>query len=1123
MSNIVRIIVQIEDVGTGDDATIGMTAGNIEWDTFLTSGGPNGLLDKNSIPDLEVSCNIAQGGTLGSFGTKRTITVYGQAILDAITNETISLIGKTVKIFLSIAEYGSTDSEQRYQGKISSSFVRDKISAVIECDARSAFNQKVIPSFTVTEEMALGVKDSSAIGQTITTTYGQVCDFPLVRLPVTSPYFAMLLEQEMPVDDGGGSILMYGTSFDSDPTTLDPLLNRDGDFVGLSSLQILGKYQEGGGNLWVCLSCNGTQLFTSEASSQIERIKKAFFGLTVKVIRGKGVGSFFKIMDLEYATRDAGEQTISSVWFKLNTSDLDALDSAGGFDSVFATNDTANHNLRSYTYPNGETWAVDDDRFIASYEDNAIRDDVSFVSICGVSNIYLVTKDALIQSGARLVGEGSDDTLLLPTESLKLVLDTSAYKLIQINVPSFVAEEANSFSFVTFDTTETRFLEPTTSGYPHNSIWVYTDGFSDASIVDMLALSEEFKTRITVVFPLFLKAIRFRNSFYVPLTVEQASNKTDSLFIVPHVKYSVNFDADNGQWDTPWFVNIRVYVVGEANVILGQVESDSTFVLSQLDVGTDLYLEIDPSDGVVRFSDKIMGFSQESTEAFQGIKQNLDISNLLENNGIGVARAVIVRVNVSFGVSGMDLETAVGGTTKWEIGQCYVGSSVTLEKDKLFLRTNRDNTLGVLPTTTPVGLAALIASENDTPIDTTSFGAVATIQRTLFSEVADSFDGSFNPHGKKSVSEILSNIAKQSLTALYPDRNGNLLAKWFMDIDEDTPTVYTFTDIVLKSLDTSEPQGGFVFTDFAFSIRKNQSKTVEQLYVNTDASLTEFPDEDYVEEYGDPVNSTNGWGIETIRTIPEYKAFRLRKVGLENPLLRFVVGTKWELTGTDIEANTHIRYATIKAVAIDPTCPATSGGVRVAFQYDAGQAPAPTPLFNVTNFQQRAQMPAWKYLVSGTFVTDYLSAKNVWEHAQNARLLVGNERPMSDSITKLEEPVWGSDQRALMQWILSSVIWATRRKTVLRFRVPMSATTNALWVMDYVAFQFGPYASVPLKGLIVNIVDLPAQAQFEFTVLVSLPDAALLLTLDERSAPNDLEIDERYAENETTLDERILV
>jgi len=92
-------------------------------------------------------------------------------------------------------------------------------------------------------------------------------------------------------------------------------------------------------------------------------------------------------------------------------------------------------------------------------------------------------------------------------------------------------------------------------------------------------------------------------------------------------------------------------------------------------------------------------------------------------------------------------------------------------------------------------------------------------------------------------------------------------------------------------------------------------------------------------------------------------------------------------------------------------------------------------------------------------------------------------------------------------------------KTILKFKVEANDATNLLWVLDYVEFAWGPYASTTAKGYIVEIADLTNEGLFEITILTCTPEDEILLTIDERFAANDMTIDERDATNNYTLDE----
>lgn len=354
------------------------------------------------------------------------------------------------------------------------------------------------------------------------------------------------------------------------------------------------------------------------------------------------------------------------------------------------------------------------------------------------------------------------------------------------------------------------------------------------------------------------------------------------------------------------------------------------------------------------------------------------------------------------------------------------------------------------------------------------------------------------------------------MTALYPMRDGKLAALWFADKTDESPTVHTFSgsEIVENSLSIDKKQGGYLYTDFVFNIIKNLYGTYEMMYVNTDTTLEDLPASAIVSARGPIIGTDTGWELYRISGTTSYCEMRIRSTTSTSPaLLMFVEGSRWLLTS----AISGIPIATILAcVAPDPQCPLDTTGARVVFQFEA---PVPIDWQTFDRMQTYGPIEDWKNYVSGTFVTDYTTARNIWEHAQAARKLLGVERAMPETVTKLVDPVWGSDDRALMQWVLYTVIWSTREKTILKFRVEINDTTNALWALDYVEFAWGAYASTPAKGYIVDIADLTSEGLLEITLLTCTPEDEILLTLDERFAANDMEIDERDSTNNYTLDE----
>jgi len=490
----------------------------------------------------------------------------------------------------------------------------------------------------------------------------------------------------------------------------------------------------------------------------------------------------------------------------------------------------------------------------------------------------------------------------------------------------------------------------------------------------------------------------------------------------------------------------------------------------------------------------------------------LDISGLM-NIGVASDIAYIYNTISSFIGNGGGLisisDCTFTGTKV--IGKTNINTSRTISKDELFLRTARVG--NIYNSIYPAGLALSIAGENGIPLNTDSFGEVIITQSSLFDQSSLDFDGQFQPDNNTSVADCLSEIAKTSMMAMFQKQNGDLYCKWFADDDQDTASVFTFdgSNVIKGSMQISKPQGGYLYTDFVFGIKRGANKPVESLYINTDPDNQTFPSAGAFSVSGTQYNSSNTWSFEMIRDISATElsiSCRVRTTTQSiDPMTIFIEGTKWQIGATGGSSQFYI--GTITAISLDYLCPADERGLCVAFTLDSAVDTALT----ITTLQLYIPVADWRDYVSGTFVSDHTTAKNIWDHAEQARVKLGKESVMPSDTTTLKNPVWGSDSRALTQWILYSTIYATRDKTIIRFTCSMTALTSTIALMDYVSFAWGIYEATPTKGWVVEISDnLDAQTT-DFTILTSISDSDVLI-LNENYASADMIVDERTTQDD---------
>lgn len=468
------IFVEIIGVGTGTDNTIGMVDGDLLWSSCASVGGYSvGFFDEKTLSGVAASCNIAYGGTLGGFDGDVVLSAYSANLISALIAKTIDLIGKEFRVSFcdDPSEYASR--VRRYTGRVGTWSTRNEISIDIVCRPYTEFNKKVIPSVTVNEDMALGISDSSAIGKSVTETYGNICDFPLTYIGTNGDSNALIASSDASIGDVTDSIAYHVG------TLVDAGFTPDGIYIGKSLLQVFDIYQNGNEYIWVALSFNGEKLFNANAEASINNIRRLFVGSFFKCIYGTGKDSQFKILEAEWASHDTGDYTNETVWFQINTTDATSLSRAGGYSATWDNNKSNKPSNHDY----GLQVIVTEQRIKAPYDEKDRLSDVSYLEFSSIENVFIVSSKVTIEDSV-LYGISSDGEikkdLEIPSTSIEVVYASSVYSLIRINSSALVDDTDDSFSFLIMNPVETRFIENASLA---NKVYIANFGTQDSDDV----------------------------------------------------------------------------------------------------------------------------------------------------------------------------------------------------------------------------------------------------------------------------------------------------------------------------------------------------------------------------------------------------------------------------------------------------------------------------------------------------------------------------------------------------------------------------------------------------------------------------------------------------------------
>lgn len=1077
------IFVKIFNVGTGNDATIGMVNGNLQWASISGfAGWSNGFIDQNTVDIPGQAINISAGGALGGFDGDAEIDVTDALLHNAIYSGAISVIGKQAIVAIGNDPASFDDAKIEFNGVVSSQGFPDEITVSITCDSSIDFDAKKIPETVITQEMALNNHDSEAIGKSILPTYGNVVYLPMVFCGSNSDSLAhALASKEYNLGAVPTEQLFEATAPDMlhDEDVYDFLTSSLDAFRGRFLLQVVGIWQSAEKeNVWCCLSANGRDLWASATSANhLTGIRKALIGNRLKVASGTGAGDSLLIIDVAYEshTVDWNDTSITSLWIKLDTTDITSLSSS----LPYSASDPGDSNDGNSDYrPDFFTDKPAETSFLVSaYDNGKYKNDVSFVTIQAKDDVFLLSSLADIGNG--IVVSRNNGLTSEINANVKLLFESEKWKMVSVDVDN-VKDTDGKLTSVTLSQIQTNLFNYDTSfnGLFHN---VYNG--ESVLINDSLSNRLEIvgRTDVDYSFTSYSTIISFDQStfFYLKDLYKgfDLSKEDLDIRVLPKFGYVLSSSADFSKdfLDEPVITKIEVAIISDSNVVIDKVSH--TFYVGFLfnNSNTTASFEFDVENKTVLLSSNAVGYEETSTSLFDSINEALKIGDKLKAcKSSKNVNAIVVSIQ-----STLSTRVDIGSHTwnvKKKIYPSFIAISSQVDKNDLYYKCVSDPDV-----TTPAGIVKSIAANNALSIGADSFASAITGQRNLFTLQTTSFDGQVQPESGSSISEVIQEIAESSITAVYMDSAGNVQAKFLPDEPTSYSIEFNGSNVIRDGLSFSQPKNGYVFSDFSFVVKANPFDKESTITIDTD-SASSFPGElEY--DYGSIIFSADtGYSVRSYHNlaIENDGPFTFRSIGISGPsrelLSMFAVGTFWKYDD--------LVTLTTSLLRIDAVCPdyesENAYGVRIGcFVLDTVDNASIT----IKSLSMRSPRQKWKELVGGVDVENYAIAQAMWGAAYAARASLGKEQQAPENATSLKNPVWGSESFTITKWAHSVVAYCTQNKIVIRFEAPATAAIQTVNFMDWVSFAWGPYSALPIRGYVVERKHNIGKGTISFTLL----------------------------------------
>jgi len=972
----ISIFVKIFNVTNGTtNTTIGLISGDLQWCSH--SGFENyssGMFDQNLIDIAPQSCNIAVGGCLGGFDGSTTLTAIDQTFRNSVYSGSIELLNKQITIHVGIDISSIDEAVLKYNGVISSFDYSDEIRTVITCDSSVSIDLKKIPSVEITKEMTLNNEDNDSIGENITPSYGRYVYYPLFYCDSSNKNISLSLSSNGNIVTDNSETLLYTTSPQLVNTLDLQFMSKNYTFFkGKTLFECVGLYQEGGdsSNVWIAISFNGYGIEGSALynSDDFERIKNVLIGKKITCVKGTGSGTSIIITSVEFSEKDviiykSGDdietKAITALWLQTDILDISKFSFSLKRDDSSDTNSykkpincpltvtrkmifADNLNLRKYMMIN----AITSPTTLQDKVSGDFSDSTSFFSFkSSNTGIFLVNVDADLSEFELYenVGEAEGFSFVSKPENVSVIYSSEKWKMISIEIKNtssgdigeftqFSSEEIETYLIENIeDTTNNNLAEKGVNSVSIPEFGRFKDQLSGADIstrltnipkstepIDYLALGN----LIAVVEGTPFHNISLNNAFYN--YINGNDYKENSISFMPCI-FTFFIKTDNVACKIDVSLIVSSYLIVEGNIVLDKKTSETNLIYDMWDGSTvlqEIEVKIDNINNQLLMSENCRS-GTSSKEMYSTIIKAISFSMDDYEEQLYQITGILTNVEIVYKVADSQLLRDDISITK-VVKTARVIRSKKANKEKLYLRCLKDNSVF-----SPVHIAKQVALENGLTVGDTFIEAFAN--QSNYIPVPNDFDGMYQPEADQSVSDVLDDIAKKSMTAIYQDAAGILQAKFLPSTPSSISHEFSSTDIKKDSMTFSMPKSGYLFSDYDFSVKKNIVCKESIISIDTDGTETFPADGDY--KLGDILYSSNDYDFEksTYMNFSGLDIIEIRIRG-ENDFLfaNFIPGTNWHF----ITDTTQLRVTytlTLDSVAEDFSCPVDKKGIRLGFR-----------------------------------------------------------------------------------------------------------------------------------------------------------------------------------------------
>lgn len=1054
------LLIKIFDVGTGTDETIGLVAdpndlntSNILFSSAEYSGYYSGFINIEDQSLAGQTIDISQGGSLGGFDGETSLTIVDQSFHDATKEGTINLIGKVVNAQI-VFDSGTPETE--FTGKISSIVFKDEITIELTCDSSISFDEKKIPEVVITKEMAFNVEDSSAIGESIMPTYGNIVYYPMVYCPTDDSFLAASVQNTSSVMDVAAPDWLHSEGIER--TAYEMLSGSFDAARGKNILQIYEYYQLEENYIWITFSLNGNLLFNVEQDSSL--LKQTFLGKRIKVVSGSGQGNTYKIIDVEWSTHDP----ITTVWFQVDESDVSVLKYA-----LHNNIDLTSGGVTSFTESPAATTSV----FKGSPTDGN-----SFITFLDIHNLFIVSSDADLTNGEIVYNNNGLPKIIsaLPSrlysyDKWKCVMfDFRDVSEKDSTINSSQAIKLNSYVF------DDGGLWNASSRYYYFDEFL-NDNFNTKSIIPNGGFSFTLATGDN--------GYSTRNSYFINIR-DFIDNKNiakdfSSVCFIPNYSEEYTITGYFESFSPPLLLlTIDLHIISDGNILIKtkQFKKEIEFSYFGTTYPQTTYFDIDPEMKTVHFSSNCISYAGDSDALYEEILDALKIDDVISDLAdIRKINGFLISINATFKTFANNNTNNL--TLYKSMKPCYCVYKLSIDKEKLFWKTVKDSTV-----TSPAKLIEHIAQNNGLTVDANLFATANEAQLSMIGAVSGEYDGQYQTDSDELVSDVLTSIASRSLTAVWQNKNGLVCAKFLSSVNDP---VFTFNSDTVdgSSVEISRPLSGYVFSDYKFSVIRTPFETASSINIDTDLA-DEFPEQSDFTVGSFIFNVAKGFAVESFELLTATPVETVRVLRLtiscdptnKNYLQMFLAGTFWQVKYNDriyvfrIDSSEHVKVI-------------SNNKVQRTFLGYVISSETHGVLFD---FSLRLWGPSeyWRQFVSSPYITDYYDAYSIWNDAHNARASLGKEQISDSDTVTLDQPIWGSAdwcETAISAWAANTVNYQSKVKTVIKFDAPITAGTIAVQLMDFALFSWGQFAGQNFSGFVVERTLNLSEGTISFTLL----------------------------------------